>query len=49
MGKLPSLSPIILDDNLKTTSVSLFIADYNLLSCEFDNFTFNLFYCVILY
>ena len=30
------------DDNLKTTSVSFFIADFNLLSCEFDKFTFKL-------
>ena len=48
-GKLVSLSPIIFDDNLKTTSVSFVIADFNLLSCEFDNFTFKLFYCIILY
>ena len=48
-GKLASLSPIISDDNLKTTSVSFFIADFNLLSYEFDNFTFKLLYCVILY
>ena len=41
--------PIIVDDNLKITSVSFFIADFNLLSCEFDNFTFKLLYCVILY
>ena len=48
-GKLVSLSPIIFDDNFKTTSFSLFIADLNLLSCEFDNFTFKLLYCVFLY
>ena len=42
-----SLSPIILDDNLKTTLGSFFIADLNLLSCEFDSFTFKLLYCVI--
>ena len=28
-GKLFSLSPIIFDDNLNTTSVSSFIADFN--------------------
>ena len=39
---------MILDDNLKTTSVSFFIAELNLLSCEFDSFTFQLLYCVIL-
>ena len=46
-GKLVSLSPTIFDDNLKTTSFSFFIADLNLLSCEFDSFIFKLFYCVI--
>ena len=29
------------EDNLNTTSVSFFIADFNLLSCEFDSFTFT--------
>ena len=48
-GKSVSLSPIIFDDNLNTTSVSSFIADFNLLSFEFDSFTFKLLYCVILY
>ena len=28
--------PTIPDDILKTTSVSFFIADFSLLSCEFD-------------
>ena len=32
------------DDNLKTTSVSFFIATFKLLSCEFDNFTLKLLY-----
>ena len=27
--------------------VSFFIADFNLLRCEFDSFTFKLLYCVI--
>ena len=48
-GKLVSSWPIISDDNLKTTSVSIFIADFNLLSCEFDSFTFKVLYCVILH
>ena len=48
-AKLPSLSPIIFDDNLNATSVLFFIADLNLLNCELDNFTFKLLYCVILY
>ena len=45
-GKLvPSLElAIIFDDSLRTTSVSFFIADLNLSSCEFDSFTFRLFY-----
>ena len=35
------------DDNLKTTSVSFSVADLNLLSREFDSFTFKLLYCVV--
>ena len=42
-------SPIIFDDNYKTTSDSFFFADFNLLSSEFDSFTFKLLYCVTLY
>ena len=34
--------PIIFDDNLKTILVLFFIADLNLLSYEFDSFTFKL-------
>ena len=41
--------PIIFDDNLKTTSVLFFIADFHFLSCEFDSLTFKLLYWVILY
>ena len=41
------LSPVILDDNLKTTSFSFFIAGLNLLSCEFYSFTFKLLYFVV--
>ena len=41
---LSSESPILFDDNLKTTSVSFFIADFHLLSCESDSFTFELLY-----
>ena len=36
--------PIIFDDNVKTNSVSSFIADSNLLSSEYDSFTFKLLY-----
>ena len=45
----PSELPTIFDDDLKTTSVSFFVADFNLLSCEFHSFTFKLLYWVILY
>ena len=38
-GKLVSSWPVIFDDNLKTTSDSFFIADFNLLSCKFGSFT----------
>ena len=48
-GKLVSSWPTIFNDNLKNSPVSLFIAEFNLLSCEFDSFTFKLFYCLILY
>ena len=44
-GKVVSLSPIMFDDNLKSTSVSFFTADLNLLSCEFDSFHLN--YCIV--
>ena len=45
-GKLFSLleSPIIFAERLKVTSVPFFIADFNLLSCELDNFTFKVLY-----
>ena len=33
-------------DNLKMTSVSLFITDFNLLICELDNFTFRALYYI---
>ena len=36
--------PTIFDDILKTASVSFFIADFSLLSCEFDSFTFKILY-----
>ena len=48
-GKLVSSSLIKFDNNLKTTSVSFFIADIDLLSCKFDSFVFKLLYFVILY
>ena len=51
MKKLVSSSelPAMVDDNLKAFSVSFFIADFNLLSSEFDNVTFKQLYWVILH
>ena len=40
---------IMFGDSLDFTSVSFFIADFDLLSCEFVNFKFKLLYWVILY
>ena len=41
--------PIKVDERFKVTSVPFFIADFNLLNCESDNFTFDVLYWVILY
>ena len=41
--------PIIFDDSLSVASVSFFVAGFNLLSSELDNFTFALLNQVILY
>ena len=45
-GKLFSLleSPTTFDEIFKVTLVSFFIPDFNLLSCELDNFTFKMLY-----
>ena len=45
-GKLVSLleSPIKFGERFKVTSVPYFVSDFNLLSCELDNFTFNVLY-----
>ena len=42
-GKLISLLefPIKFDERFKVASVPFFIVDFNLLSCELDNFTLN--------
>ena len=50
-GKLDSSLelPITFDDNLKTPSVSFFIADFDLLNYEFDSFIFKLLHWVFLY
>ena len=42
-------SPIMLVDNLNTTLVSFFIADFNLFNCEFDHLLYKLLYWVTLY
>ena len=36
--------PIKLDERFKVTSVPFFMSDFNLLSYELDNFTFNALY-----
>ena len=41
--------PIIFDGNLKTNSVSISVAYFNLLCYEFDSFIFKLSYWVTLY
>ena len=50
-GKLFSSSglTIIFNDNHKTTAVLFFIADFNLLTCEFAGLAFKMLYWVILY
>ena len=37
-------SPTPFDKSFKVTSVPFFIPDFNLLSCELDNFTFKVLY-----
>ena len=37
-------SPKIFEEIFKVTSVPIFIPDFHLLSCELDNFTFNVLY-----
>ena len=50
-GKLFSSleSPTTLDEISKVASVPFFIPDFNLLSCELNNFMFKVLYWVILY
>ena len=45
-GKLFSLlkSPTTFDGIFKVTSIPFFIPDFNLLSCELENFTFQVLY-----
>ena len=38
------LVPIVFDDHVRVKSVAFFDADFNLLSCECDNFIFTLRY-----
>ena len=40
--------PTTFDEIFKVTSVPFFIHDFNLLSCDLDNFTFGKFYWIIL-
>ena len=51
LRKLVSSSelPILLGDNLNSTSVLFFIEHFNLLSCEFDSFTCELLCLYVLY
>ena len=50
-GKLFSLleSPATFGESIKVTSAPLFISDFNLLSCELENFTFKVLCWVVLY
>ena len=41
--------PTTFDESFKVTSVPFFIHNFNLLSCELDNFKFQVLYWVILY
>ena len=47
--KLVSKLPIKFDGRFKSSSIPFYIADFNLLSSELNNFTFNVLYWVILY
>ena len=50
-GKLVSSLELAIkfDERFKVTSVPFFVADFNLLGCELDSFTFNVLYWVIFY
>ena len=50
-GKLASSFefPVRLDEKFQVTSGPFFVADFNLLSCEGDSFTFNVLCWVVLY
>ena len=41
--------PATFDENFKVASVPFFIPDFNLLSCELENFTYKVLHRVILY
>lgn len=50
VGKLVAVELLnIFDDILRVTPVAFAVADFNLWSCDFDNFTFILLYLVIWY
>ena len=47
-GKLFLSSPIMFDNNLRVTSVPIFVTDFNQFSCGANNFTSTVLYSVIL-
>ena len=48
-GTLLLSIPLIYDDNLRVMSVAFFAVVFNLTSKKYDNFTFTLWYSVVLY
>ena len=49
MRKMLLESPTTFDERFKVTFASFFTENFNLLSCESDDYTFNVLYRVILY
>ena len=45
--KALQVTPPVFDDNLNDSPVLFYVADFSLLSCKSDNFTFMLLYGVI--
>ena len=46
--KLVLSSTIIFDDTVRVASIAIFVADFNLRSCEADDFKFTVLYGVVL-
>ena len=46
---LPLELPIMFDDNFKVNSFAFFVVDFTLLSCEFINFAFTLYWVILYY